>query len=198
MNRIKYAFRHGGVLTLVLIIAVALLSSLVFGWKKQLASASDGIEVLLVDTTVTYGATSVLEDEIQKRTGTVSGVGVIETSEAESYVKTINNYTVFDYILDLCSAKNTEILVVPESFLETALSAPILEPLSFAPKNEKCCIDGVPYALNVTALPITENGIVFESTENVYALLLTGDHTEDAKQYLKSLTGDDYNLYSDR
>lgn len=193
MKKIKYALSHGGILTLVLAVAVALLSSLIFGWKKQLASASDGIEVLLVDTTVSYGATSLLENEIQKRTGIVSGVAVIESSEAESYVKTINNYTVFDYILDLCRAKNTELLIVREPFLETALTAENLEPIniSFDETNENCYKDGVLYALNITNLPLTESGIVFENTEEVYALLLTGDHTEDARQYLKTLMGEE-------
>lgn len=193
MKKIKYALSHGGILTLVLAVAVALLSSLIFGWKKQLASASDGIEVLLVDTTVSYGATSLLENEIQKRTGIVSGVAVIESSEAESYVKTINNYTVFDYILDLCRAKNTELLIVREPFLETALTAENLEPIniSFDETNENCYKDGVLCALNITNLPLTESGIVFENTEEVYALLLTGDHTEDARQYLKTLMGEE-------
>lgn len=191
MHKIRYALSHGGVLTLILLIAVTVVSVTVFGWKKQVRSAKDGIEVLLVDTVITLGSSSRLEDEIEKNTGVVAGVATLDSSDAAQYIKTINNYTMRDYIVYLCRAKNTEILIVPASFLEDAFLSGLIVPLEIdVPKEREECFDsGIAYALPIKDLPLTKSGAKAETAppEEVYALLLSGDHTDAAREYLKKI-----------
>ena len=191
MKKLRYALAHGGVLTLILLIAVSVISVTVFGWKKQVRSAKDGIEVLLVDTVITPGSNSFLEDEIEDVTGIVAGVATLDSSDAAQYIKTISDYTMNDYITYLCRAKNTEILIVPASFLEDALLLEMLVPLEIdiPQKREECFVSGVAYALPIKDLPLTPSGACAESLSRgeTYALLLSGDSTDDAREYLKKV-----------
>lgn len=188
MKKIRYALAHGGILTLVLLIAVSVVSVTVFGWKKQVRSAKDGIEVLLVDAVVTPGSNSLLENEIEDVTGIVAGVATLDSSDAAEYIKTINNYSLHEYISFLCLAKNTEILIVPSALLEDALLSDSLVPLEIdVPKErEECYISGTAYALPLKGLVLTSSGGNIESVSRgeTYALLLSGDHTDQAREYL--------------
>lgn len=191
MAKIRYALAHGGLFTLVMLIAVSVLSVTVFGWKKQFRSAKDGIEVLLVDTVVTSGSNSILEDEIESVTGVVAGVATLDSADAAQYIKTVNNYTLKDYIAYLCHAKNTEILIVPASLLDDALSLDFLAPLeiSIPAEHSECFVSGIAYALPIKGLALTESGANIEALSNseIYALLLSGDRTEDARKYLNKV-----------
>lgn len=191
MKNLRYALAHGGVLTLILLIAVSVISVTVFGWKKQARSVKDGIEVLLIDTVITPGSNSFLEDEIEDVTGVVAGVATLDSFDAAQYIKTISDYTMNDYITYLCRAKNTEILIVPASFLEDALLLDLLVPLEIdiPQEREECFVSGVAYALPIKDLSLTPSGACAESLSHgeTYALLLSGDRTDDAREYLKKV-----------
>lgn len=77
---------------------------------------------------------------------------------------------------------------MPSALLEDALLSDSLVPLEIdVPKErEECYISGTAYALPLKGLVLTSSGGNIESVSRgeTYALLLSGDHTDQAREYL--------------
>ncbi len=189
MNKLKYVFSHGALITLILAVVLIFVTCTAYNWISQINSAKDGIEMLIVDSTLTVGSTSQIEKAVKEKTNAeYVGVATLESSDAQNYVNTIENYTLKDYIYFLLTSKDAEILIVPENMLEDMFSLKNISAIDCEPANEKCCIDGKCYAVPLKNKKITSyGGIMLSAQYDVYGILLNGDHTEQAQNFLLSL-----------
>ncbi len=188
MNKLKYALCHGKFVLLILIIAIVFASSFINNTIMQINSAKNGIEVLLIDTAFTSGGTGTLEKDIKKSTGvTFVGAATLIKKDAEEYVKTIENYTIEDYIYYLTIAKNCEAIFVTESMLQSIYTLKNIVPLSIDGEFEDVCyFNGVLYAFPMKKAKKSDNVQLLQ--EDTYMILLNGDHVNEMRQYLDYLT----------
>lgn len=191
MNKLKYAFYHGKLILLVLVIAVFFLTSFVFDIISQLNSAKNGIEMLLVDVSLSIGDADELAKSAKKITN-VKYVGATSINEKDTreYIKTVSNYSFSDYLTDITSAKNAEIIFVPESLLPEVFLMKNIVPLNIEGSFDNICYsNGILYAYPLKNTYVTQYGSTLISLqENTYAVLLDGDHSDEARQYLLTLT----------
>ena len=188
MNRLKYALYHGKFILLALIVLITFASSFINNTISQINSAKNGIEVILIDTAVTFGGTKNFEKSIEKATGVkYAGVATLIKKDAEEYVKTIENYTLEDYIYYLTLAKNCEAVIVTESLLNSIYTLKNIVPLSIEGEfSENCYHNGILYAFpmkNTKNVDISVNAL----QEDAYMVLLNGDHLEQMQAYLNYL-----------
>lgn len=188
MNKLKYALNHGKTIIAILIIAVIFVSSFINNTVTQINSVKNGIEVLLIDTAFTSGGAKTLEKDLKKITGVkFVGAATLIKSDAEEYVKTIENYTIEDYVYYLTVAKNCEAVFVTENMLKSIYTLKNIVPLSIEGEfDENCYHNGVLYAFPMkNAKNQQEN--VKALQEDTYMVLLNGDHTSEMRQYLNYL-----------
>ncbi len=190
MNKLKYALYHGKIILLVLIILVFFITSSVFDVISQLNSAKDGIEMLLVDVSLSIGDADELAKSVKKITNVkYVGAATINEKDTRDYIKTVSNYSFSDYLTDITSAKNAEIIFVSESILPEVFLMENIVPLKIDGSfSDICYNNGILYAYPLKNTYVTQYGsTVISLQENTYALLLDGDHTDEARQYLKTL-----------
>lgn len=188
MNKLKYAFNHGKIVLIILIIVVIFASSFISDTVMQINSAKNGIEVLLIDTAFTSGGARSLEKELKKITGErFVGAATLIKKDAEEYIKTIENYTVEDYVYYLTIAKNCEAVFVTESFLQNIYSLKNIVPLSIEGEFDEICYhNGVLYAFPMKEAKNQEENVK-ALQEDTYMVLLDGDHANEMRQYLNYL-----------
>lgn len=191
MNKLKYAVYHGKFVIIVLIIAVIFTSSFINDTVSQINSAKNGIEVLLIDTSVSFGSTKSLEKDIKNFTGVkYTGAATLIKSDAEEYVKTIENYTVTDYIFYLTTAKNCEAVFATKSMLNDIYNLKNIVPISIDGEfGPECYSSGILYAYPMKNAK-NQDVSVTALQEDTYIVLLNGDHLEDMKKYLNHLNGE--------
>ncbi len=191
MSKLKYAFYHGKIVIIVLIIAVVFASSFISDTISQINSAKNGIEVLLIDTTVELGTSKSLERNIEKITGVkYAGASTLIKDDAEEYVKTIENYTITDYIYYLTLAKNCEAIFVTKSMLSEIYKLENIVPLSMDGEfSEECYFNGTLYAYPMKNAK-NQDISVAAIQEDTYVILVNGDHLEDIKKYIEHLNGE--------
>lgn len=192
MNKLKYALYHGKFVIIALTLIVIFVSSFISDTISQINSAKNGIEVLLIDTSVAFGGTKNLEKDIEKITGVkYAGAATLIKSDAEEYVKTIDNYTITDYIFYLTTAKNCEAVFLTKSMLNDIYTLKNIAPLSMEGEfGEECYYNGVLYAFpmkNAKKQDISVSAL----QEDTYMVLLNGDHLEEMKIYLNHLNGEE-------
>lgn len=182
MNKLKYALYHGKIVLVILIIAVIFASTFINDTIMQINSAKNGIEVLLIDTAFST-STKTLEKEIKNATGVkFVGAASLIKSDAEEYVKTIENYTVEDYIYYLTQVKNCEAVFVTKNMLNSIYTLKNIVPLSIEGEfDEICYFNGVLYAF-----PMKTSAL----QQDTYMILLNGDHVEYMRQYLTYLVAE--------
>lgn len=191
MNKFKYALSHGKVIILILAIAVFFITSSIFDAISQLNSAKNGMEMLLVDVTLSVGGADELAKSAKKITGIkYVGAATISEKDTREYIKTVSDYTFSNYLTDITTLKNTEIIFVPERLLPEVFLMKNLTPLNMEGVfDEKCYYNGILYAFPLENTYVTEyESTIISLQEKTYAVLLNGDHTDDARQYLKILT----------
>ncbi len=189
MNKLKYAFSHGKIVIAILIIAIIFASSFISDTIMQINSAKNGIEVLLIDTGFTTGGTKSLEKELKNVTGVkFVGASTLIKKDAEEYIKTIENYTVEDYVYYLTVAKNCEAVFVTESMLESIYKLKNIVPLSIDGEFDEICYhNGVLYAFPMKNAKNQEENVK-ALQEDTYMVLLDGDHANEMRTYLNYLT----------
>ncbi|MBR2860965.1 MAG: hypothetical protein IKB86_03915 [Clostridia bacterium] len=190
IEKLKYALYHSWSIILVLIFAVFVVSSTVHDVVSQLNSAKDGIEIILIDSVLSSESNPQMEKHVKNVTQVKHvGISALDYADATEFVQTIENYTFADYVQFLVQSKNTEIVFVNKNLLETVYSIKSAVPLEIEGTFEECCYkDGVLYALPVKNLPVTDTGATLISLQSdVYAVLTQGDHTPEAREFLKSL-----------
>ena len=91
------------------------------------------------------------------------------------------------YLRTLTRSRDAELLFAPASLLETVL--PLALPLEIdIPAGEECMFDGVLRAMPVRGLAVTDYGACLTALAgDVYAVLLPGDHADDARDFLRVL-----------
>ncbi len=196
MKKFKYALSHGKILIIILIVAVIFVSSGIHDVISQLNSARDGIEVLLVDTTVSYGSTATLEKDIKNATGIKHvGAATLTKKDALEYVATIENYTLANYIEYLTIAKDCEAVFVTKSLLKDIYTLENIIPMGIdGVFGEECYKDGVLYAVPLKNKQNTQtNSNVIALQEETYAILLNGDHSSEMRAFLQTLIKEDQN-----
>lgn len=188
MNKLKYALYHGKVVIAILIIAVIFASSFINNTITQINSAKNGIEVLLIDTAFTSGGARSLEKDLKRITGEkYVGAATLIEKDAEEYVKTIENYTVEDYVYYLTIAKNCEAVFVTESFLQSIYKLKNIVPLSINGEFDPICYhNGILYAFPMKEAKNQEENVK-ALQEDTYMVLLDGDHANEMRQYLNYL-----------
>lgn len=194
MRHIKYALSHCINLLLVLCIVICLITTGLSEVISQLQSAKNGVEVILVDTTLSLGG----EDQFRKNIQTFThikyvGISTVDSPSAEEYINTIENYSMTEYLKYLALSRNAEILIVPQAMLETVYQMDTITPLLLEiPEQyrEICSLDGTVYAFPFRDLTVTDYGAALLSAQSeVFGILLAGgDHTDAIRQYLASLT----------
>ncbi|MBE7092789.1 MAG: hypothetical protein E7365_06395 [Clostridiales bacterium] len=190
MNKLKYAFYHGKIVLIILIIAIILLSSFISDTISQINSAKNGIEVLLIDTSVSLGGKN-LEKDIKKITDVkYIGTSTLIKKDAEEYVKTIENYTLQDYIYYLTISKNCEALFVTEGMLQSIYTLKNIVPLSVEGEfGQECYHNGVLFAFPMKKAT-NQNSSFSSLQEDTYMVLLSGDHLNEMRQYLNYLVAE--------
>lgn len=192
MKQIRYALSHCGGVLLTLCIAVSLLTAVLSNIVSQLQSAQNGIEVILVDTTLSLGGDSQFQQSIRKHTGVkYVGVSTVEVASANDYIQTIENYTMADYLHYLTISRNAEMIIVPEAMLEIIYQLPNIAPLSLEIPEEYqeiCTYNGTVYAFPFRNLPVTDyEATLLSAQSEVYGVLLSNaDHTDTMRQYLRT------------
>ena len=150
MKHIKYALSHCINLLLVLCIAICLLTAGLSEILSQLQSAKNGVEIILVDTTLSLGGENQFRKNIQTFTHIkYVGISTIDSPSAEEYINTIENYSMAEYLKYLALSRNAEILIVPGAMLETVYQMDTITPLLLEiPEQyqETCSLDGTVYA----------------------------------------------------
>ena len=196
-NMFKYACSHmKGVLAIFLII-IFFLTSFIYETRSQLKSAANGIEILMVDSSLSLGNADKLASSIKKSTG-VKYVGVAEllSSDAQKYIDTINNYPMYEYLKYLTLSRDSELIIVPGSMLETVFLMNNIVPLELGDSlgesdgsfPENALLNGVPYALPLKNISVTDyDATVSCIQDEPYAVLVGGDHVEVMRSYLSSL-----------
>ena len=190
MNKLKYALSHGKVFLILLIIAVFFITSSIFDVISQLNSAKNGMEMLLVDVSLSIGDANELAKNAKKITNVkYVGAATISEKDTRDYIKTVSNYSFSDYLTDITSAKNAEIIFVPENLLPEVFLMKNIVPLALDGTFENVSyFNGILYAFPLKNTYVTQYGsTVISLQENTYAVLLHGDHTNEARQYLKTL-----------
>ncbi len=188
MKKLKYALSHGKFVIIILIVAVYFISSGIYDVVSQYNSAKCGIEVLLIDTTVSYGSTKKLENDIKKTTGVkYVGAATLAKEDAMEYVATIENYSLKDYIEYLTDAKNCEAVFVTKSMLNEVYSLKKIVPLGLEGDfGEECYHNSVLYAIPLTEEHTAEfEASIIALQEQSYAVLLDGDHVDQMRNFLK-------------
>ena len=186
MKHIKYALSHCINILLILCIVICLITTGLSEVISQLQSAKKGVEVILVDTTLSIG-------NIQAFTQIkYVGISTVDSSSAEEYIHTIENYSMTEYLKYLTLSRNAEILIVPQTMLETVYQMDTITPLLLdVPEQyrEICSHDDTVYAFPFRDLTVTDYGATLLSAQSeVFGILLAGaDHTEAIRQYLASL-----------
>lgn len=194
MSKFKYAVYHGKFVILILIIAVSLLTSFVFDIISQLNSAKDGIEIILVDVSLSIGNADELAKSVKKVTKVkYTGAQTINSDDTREYIKTVSDYTLTDYLDDIADAKNSEIIFVTEALLPEVYLMENIVPLDIEGAfGENCYHNGVLYAYPLKNTYVTEyESSVIALQEETFAILLDGDHTSEAREFLKSLTAEE-------
>ena len=186
MNHIKYALSHCIGILITLYIIICLLTTNLSNIISQLQSAKNGIEIILVD-----------ESQLRKNISSVTnvkhiGISSLDSASAQDYIKTVENYTMVDYLTYLALSRNAEMIIVPETMLETVYQMNIIAPLSLEiPEEykEKCSMNDTVYAFPFRHLAVTEyDATLFSAQSEVYGILLAGaDHTEALRLYLSAL-----------
>ncbi len=190
MQKLKYAFFHGLTFILIGIVAITFISVSIHDTVAQINSAKNGIEVLMVDTVLSSGGTPEFVSHIKEKTGVDNvGVATLVSSDAKDYIKTIENYTMTDYLNYLCASKNCELIVVSKSLLSDVYKMNNIAPLCLEGDFEDACYsDGVLYALNLKYYYFTEyDATIISLQEDAYGILLNGDHTAEMRTYINKL-----------
>ncbi len=193
MNKLKYALSHGKLIIFILIISVCLITSGVFDVISQINSAENGIEILLIDVYLSKGDSNSLAKSVKKATNIqYVGVATIDEKDTRDYIKTVSNYTFTDYLNDTAESKDTEIIFVTEKLLPEVYLMKNIVPLAIDGKfSETCYYSGILYAFPLKNVYVTDyNAEIISLQENTYAILLEGDHTEDARNYLMNLSAE--------
>ena len=93
-----------------------------------------------------------------------------------------------DHIYFLLTSKDAEILIVPENKLKDIYSLKNIVAVNENFDNEKCYFDGKCYAIPLDKKKLTSYGGTLISSQNeVYGILLNGDHKKQAEAFLLSL-----------
>lgn len=172
MSKLKYVFSHSIVKIAVLSIIIAIITFGISDALLQLNSQKDGIEIILLDTSLSVSSPEILCKEIKRRTHVrYVNYTTVDSSSAGEYVATIENYTMADYLAYLAESRNAELIVVPENFLQDAVSLDNSLPV---PEN----LGGGNY-YSLKDKNVTSVGDKFVSITDVYGILLKGDHYED-------------------
>ncbi len=189
MNKIKYALNHGKIVILILMIAVFFISSLVFDAVSQLNSQKDGIEMLFVSTYISGGSSNTIVKNITNETNVkYVGAATIDEKDTREYIKQVSDYSFSDYLYDITTSKNAELIFVTESVLPEVYQMKNIVPLEIDGTFDSVCYNnGVLYALPLKNVVINQNSNVVSLQQDTYVVLLEGDHTQDAHQYLSSL-----------
>lgn len=190
MNKLKYVFSHGKIALLILTVAVFFITSSVFDVISQLNSAKNGIEMLLVDVSLSIGNANELAKSAKKLTKVkYVGAATISEEDTRDYIKTVSDYSFSDYLTDITSVKNAEIIFVSESLLPEVYLMKNIVPLEIEGTFESVCYhNGVLYAFPLKNTYVTQYGsTVISLQESTYAVLLNGDHLNEARQYLINL-----------
>lgn len=193
MKHIKYALSHCINILLILCIVICLITTGLSEVISQLQSAKKGVEVILVDTTLSVGSDDQFRKNIQAFTQIkYVGISTVDSSSAEEYIHTIENYSMTEYLKYLTLSRNAEILIVPQTMLETVYQMDTITPLLLdVPEQyrEICSHDDTVYAFPFRHLTVTDYGATLLSAQSeVFGILLAGaDHTEVIRQYLASL-----------
>ena len=118
------------------------------------------------------------------------GAATISEKDTREYIKTVSNYTFSDYLSDITTLKDAEIIFVSEKLLPEVFLMKNLVPLNLEGNfDQTCYYNGTLYAFPLENTYVTEyESTIISLQEKTYALLLQGDHTDDARQYLKTLT----------
>ncbi len=178
----KYAISHCLGILIAAVLIISLATFFISDTVSQLNSAKDGIEILFVDVTLSSGSTSQLAGEIKKRTGVkYAGIATLESKSAEEYIKTIENYSMTNYLEYLTMSRDSELIIVTESMLDTAKHM-----------NNAVALSSDVFALSLDGIVLTSYDAKAEAIENVYAILLSGDHTDAMRAYIDSLSGGKY------
>ena len=193
MNKLKYALNHGKIIIAVLLIAIFFLTSTVFDVVSQLNSAKNGLEMLLVDVRLSIGGANELAKSAKKKTSVkYVGASTITEDDTREYIKTVSDYSFADYLTDLTTSKDAEIVFAPEHLLPEIFLMKNIIPLGIdGITDEKCFYNGVLYAFPLEDTYVTEyKSEIITLQEKTYAVLLDGDHKEDARQYLQILNSE--------
>ena len=191
MNKFKYAVYHGKFVILILAIAVCFITSFALDIISQLNSAKNGIEVILVDVSLSIGNADELAKSIKKKTNVkYTGAQTIDSDDTREYIKTVSDYTFTDYLNDIAQAKNSEIIFVTEALLPEAYLMKNIVPLDIEGSfDENCYHNGILYAFPLKNIHVTEyESSVIALQEDTFAILIDGDHTSQARDFLKTLT----------
>lgn len=194
MNKLKYALSHGKLIILILVISVFLITSGIFDVISQVNSAENGIEILLIDVSLSKGNSDGLAKSIKEASNVqYVGVATIDEKDTRDYIKSVSNYSFTDYLNDTTVAKDTEIIFVTESLLPEVYLMKNILPLAIDGKfTENCYYNGILYAFPLKNVYVTDyNAEIISLQENTYAVLLEGDHAEDARNYLMNLSAEE-------
>ena len=186
MKHIKYALSHCINILLILCIVICLITTGLSEVISQLQSAKKGVEVILVDTTLSVGSDDQFRKNIQAFTQIkYVGISTVDSSSAEEYIHTIENYSMTEYLKYLTLSRNAEILIVPQT-MDTITPLLLDVPEQY---REICSHDDTVYAFPFRDLTVTDYGATLLSAQSeVFGILLAGaDHTEAIRQYLASL-----------
>lgn len=193
MDKLKYALNHGKLIILILTISVCLITSGVFDVISQINSVENGIEILLIDVYLSKGDSNSLAKSVKKATNIqYVGIATIDEKDTRDYIKTVSNYSFTDYLDDTVQSKDTEIIFVTEKLLPEVYLMKNIVPLTIDGEFSKTCyFNGVLYAFPLKNVYVTDyNAEIISLQENTYAILLEGDHTEDARNYLMNLSSE--------
>ncbi len=190
MKKFKYALYHGKFVILILIIVFYFVTSFIFDTISQINSAKHGLEMLLVDVSLSIGNADELAESAKKATKVkYTGAQTIDSDDTREYIKTVSDYTLTDYLNDIAEAKNSEIIFVTKGLLPEVYQMKSIVPLNIEGVfDEACYCDGILYALPLNNAYVTEYGsTVISLQEETFAILLQGDHTDEAREFLKTL-----------
>ncbi len=177
----KYALSHCFGILIAALLIITFATVFISDTVSQLNSAKNGIEILFVDVTLSSGSTSQLANEIKKRTGVkYVGIATLESSSAEEYIRTVENYSMADYLEYLTRSRDSELIIITGSMLETAMQMDNVIPYSAT------------FAVPLTGIELTSYGTKAEAIEDVYALLIDGDHIDAIRSYIDSLFGGEH------
>lgn len=193
MNKAKFVISHCGILALVLCLVLVIVTLGAEDVRSQLASQRDGIEIILIDVSLSRSAPELLCKSIKAETGVRDvNSSTVESSAALDYVKTIQNYTFSDYLNELAAARDAELVIVSKPYLEAVLQMKQLAPLGFVPENadELCIKDGQAFAFPFKDKTVTEYSDTLAGVaDEAYGVLINGDHIAEMREFLLNLNG---------